>query len=95
MAEGRLYTRWNSKWEPMDWLEDLLSTAEAKAAPIFQKLQAPSYVATPADREGLCWFLGLQACRHPDVLNRSRRLAVEFVQALLHIRHLEMDDFVN
>jgi hypothetical protein len=94
MAEERLYTIWNTRWQPMDWLEDALSKSEAQAAPVFRQLQMSGYAPTADDRHVLCKFLGLQACRHPDILNRGRRVAIEFLRYALCARKLPQEQFV-
>jgi hypothetical protein len=73
MKEDWLYTLFDNAWIPTDALEDELSIMEANAAALFSKIAGSSHQFTEQDRQELLSFLALQACRHPDVMNRGYR----------------------
>jgi Protein of unknown function (DUF4238) len=77
MSEDWLYTIFDNTWRSSDALEDALSTEEGKAATLVKRLSGVKYPINPGDRDRLCNFLALQACRHPDVMNRGYRRARE------------------
>jgi hypothetical protein len=80
-----LYTVFDNQWRPYDALEDALSIIEGKDAQLLQRLQAPGYFATAGDEAQLCALLGLQASRHPDVLQRGHNLSREFGKLLASV----------
>jgi hypothetical protein len=75
MSEDWLYTVFDNTWQPSDALEDELSKDEGKAAKLVKRLSDAHYTLKPADGDQLCDFLALQACRHPDIMNRGYRRA--------------------
>ena len=78
MAEDWLYTIYNAKWQPSNALEDALSDRESIFARVFRTVDAHGYVVTSAERDVLCEFVALQACRHPDVMKRGLNLAYKY-----------------
>lgn len=90
MQEHWLYTLFNKQWQPSDVLEDALGEIEGIASKVFVSIGDLTYVPTSDDREVLSMFIGLQACRHPDVLNRGHRRARELANALAQVH-----DFPN
>jgi hypothetical protein len=77
MSQNWLYTVFDNTWQGSDALEDELSKVEGKAAGLIKRISNKKYSVKPADREQLGKFLALQACRHPDVMNRGYRRARE------------------
>lgn len=77
MQQDWLYTVFDKNWNPSDSLEDSLSKLECQAAPLLNKLCDPNTAPIASDRIALCDFLALQACRHPDILNRGYRRSRE------------------
>jgi hypothetical protein len=77
MSGDWLYTVFDNTWQASDALEDELSKVEGKAADLVKRISNKKYSAKAADREQLGSFLALQACRHPDVMNRGYRRARE------------------
>ncbi|WP_093638226.1 DUF4238 domain-containing protein [Paraburkholderia aspalathi] len=73
MQQDWAYTIFDQYWTPSDDLENALSVQEGYAAPVFERLCTPGAFATKIEREGLCSFLALQSCRHPDVMGRGHR----------------------
>lgn len=82
MQENWLYTLFNERWQPSDVLENALGEIEGIASKVFDAVDDPSYVPTRDDCEVLSMFMGLQACRHPDVLQRGQRRAHELAKVL-------------
>lgn len=93
MKQDWLYTVFDEQWNPSDMLEDALSVMESKGAQLFQRLQFPGYTMTSSDRDQLCSALGLQAIRHPDILERGRRLAYEFGTILADVHSVTLIEF--
>ena len=83
-----LYTLFGKHWVPTNVLEDALSKLESQYAVLFKKFQNPSNNLTENDRMELCSCLALQACRHPDVMNRGRRLAEQFGTLIAQVHTL-------
>jgi hypothetical protein len=77
MSKDWLYTVFDNTWQASDALEDELSKVEGKAAELVKRISNRKYAVKLADREQLGSFLALQACRHPDVMNRGYRRARE------------------
>ncbi|EHO4421618.1 DUF4238 domain-containing protein [Salmonella enterica] len=93
MKQDWLYTVFDEQWNPSDMLEDTLSVLESKDAQLFQRLQFPGYTMTSSDRDQLCSALALQASRHPDILERGRRLANEFGTILADVHSMTLIEF--
>ncbi|MFB6328535.1 DUF4238 domain-containing protein [Pantoea deleyi] len=93
MKEDWLYTVFDENWNPSDILEDTISVMESKDAQLFQRLQSQGYIMTPSDRDQLCSALALQASRHPDILERGRRLANELGTVLANAHSMTLIDF--
>jgi hypothetical protein len=85
MQEKWLYTLFDKRWKPTDILEDGLGRIEAQIAPVFEKIGHAKYVPTSHDRGMLVAFMGLQACRHPDILNRGYKRARELAKAFANV----------
>lgn len=77
MGEDYLYTVFNELWQPSDALEDAFSKHEGDAAAAFERLSVAGIPLTDDLRISLANFLALTVCRHPDVMSRGRRRAVE------------------
>lgn len=95
MQQNWLYTVFDEQWNPSDMLEDTLSVMESKDALLFQRLQLQGYTVTSSDRDQLCSALALQASRHPDILERGRRLADEFGTILADAHSMTLTQFKN
>lgn len=90
------YTIFDHRWIPSDELEDALSVQEGKAAPLFERLCTAGTIATFEERNGLCDFLALQACRHPDIMRRGHRRAMELGKVLASVSDYKSDrDFAE
>lgn len=96
MQEDWLYTIFDNAWNPSDNLEDALARMEATAASLFLRASNPSHNFSADDRSQLCEFLALQACRHPDVMNRGARRARELGALLANVHECKDEaDFVG
>ncbi len=91
-----LYTVFDAKWAASDILENSLSKVEGIAAPVFRAANDSTYVLSNDDREILCMFLGLQACRHPDILGRGERRSRELAKTIADVHsYPTAGDFVG
>lgn len=96
MQEAWLYTLFDSRFHPSDTLEDELSNIEGDVAPIFVKLNDASQSLTANEEKKLYQFLGLQACRHPDILNRGFRRAREMARLIASVHdYTNTSEFVS
>jgi uncharacterized protein DUF4238 len=95
MQEDWLYTVFDAQWNASDELEDRLSIIEGSAARIFKAIQDPNYPVSAEEREQLCAFLGLQACRHPDILKLGIRRCSDFAEILACVHHGTLADFIE
>jgi len=95
MKEDWLYTLFNQCWEPSDDLENALSRIERAVAPIFKALNNPHHRASSDERTHLCEFLGLQACRHPDILKSGIRKARDFADVLARANEFSLSEFIE
>ncbi|QLW74704.1 DUF4238 domain-containing protein [Citrobacter freundii] len=93
MQQDWLYTVFDEQWNPSDILEDTLSVMESKDAQLFQRLHVQGYTVTSSDRDQLCSALALQVSRHPDILERGRRLADEFGTILADVHSVTLIQF--
>ena len=94
MQTSWLYTSFDKAWRASDDLEDRLSKMESVAAPVFVAINDPQHNPSGDDRLVICAFIGLQACRHPDVMNRAHRRARELAEVYARAHDLSVDDFV-
>ena len=96
MQSDWLYTLFDNAWQPSNALEDELARIEGIVAPLFVNLSAPTASPTATDRQKICDFLALQACRHPDIMKRGHRRARE-LGALIAGAHAfqSVNDFVT
>ena len=96
MQEDWLYTIFDNAWNPSDNLEDALAKVEATAASLFLRVSNPTYKFSADDRSQFCEFLALQACRHPDIMNRGARRARELGAFLANVHACKDEaDFVS
>jgi hypothetical protein len=92
MQESWLYTVFDQRWTASDELEDALAILESTFAPVFLALLDRRRSVSEQERALLCTFLGLQACRHPDVMNAGRRKANEFANLLADVHRFSGPD---
>lgn len=90
-----LYTIFDNQWRPSDALEDAFSAIEGHDAQLLQRLHSPGYITTTNDEAQLCALLGLQASRHPDVLQRGHNLSREFGELLAGVHAHSVEDFLG
>lgn len=83
MAEDWLYTKFDKAWQVSDEVEDALSGIEGQFAPVLKNIICSTYVVTENDRKMLGDFMGLQACRHPEVMNRCAKLGRELLAEII------------
>ncbi|MBZ9863325.1 DUF4238 domain-containing protein [Mesorhizobium sp. CA12] len=89
-----LYTIFDNQWRPSDALEDAFSAIEGHDAQLLQRLHTPGYITTSDDEAQLCALLGLQASRHPDVLQRGHNLSREFGKLLASVHDVSLEEFL-
>ncbi len=94
MQEDYLYTVFDDRWVASDAVEDALAKTESSIANLFRRLGNASSSVTSSDRTELCSALALQACRHPDILERGYRLARELGTLLAEAHNYSQEDFV-
>ena len=82
----------DNAWNPSDLLEDALGNIEGVAKPLFLKLLDSKSAVSASDREHLCAFLALQACRHPDIMQRGRRRLADLFALIALAQEFESED---
>jgi Protein of unknown function (DUF4238) len=95
MTDDDTYTSFNERYEPSDAIENALAREEARQAAFLTKLIGQGYVPTDEDRINLCNVLALQAVRHPDVMARSRKQAVDVAEELALAHEMTRSDFLT
>ena len=88
-----LYLLFDSRWQSSEALESLIGALEAVAAPLFNALDDPSVPVTDDHAPHLAHVLALQACRHPDIINRAHRREKEMAELLADV-HKFSEPFV-
>ncbi|OAI15204.1 MULTISPECIES: DUF4238 domain-containing protein [Methylomonas] len=88
-----IYTVFDNHWNPSDEIENGLGKQETKIAALYTKLITGGYQPTPIDRDELCSALALQACRHPDILGRVPKKAIELGELLTQVHDLDFEEF--
>lgn len=86
MAQDWLYTVYGAGWVANNDLEDYLSILEGKAGKAFETIEQSADL-TQQTADPLLDFIALQACRHPDILQRKLRRTKELGEffALAHV----------
>jgi hypothetical protein len=95
MRGDYIYTVYNNRFQGSDVLENALSKIEGQQAQVLNKLCTSGYVPVDQDRLELCGIVALQALRHPDVLSRGRRTALQAVEAFSDVNTMSEAEFVR
>jgi hypothetical protein len=95
MTDRDTYTSFNKRFEPSDAIEDALSVEEGRQSLFIDKIIVPGYLPTDDDLVHLCNVLALQAVRHPDVMTRSRRLAMDSAATAALVHEMTKSEFVD
>lgn len=90
-----LYLLFDSRWQCSEALESSVGRIEAVAAPLFDALDDPYVPLTDDHASHLAHFLALQACRHPDIINRAYRRGRELAELLADVHSYSKADFAT
>ena len=93
MSADWIYTAFDQNWLASDTIEDSLSQAEAAASAAYRSLVAGTLVPPVPVQHNLRHFIALQACRHPDVLDRGHRLAKKLGAVLARAHSMTDTEF--
>jgi hypothetical protein len=93
MQMDGLYVLFDSQWQASEQIESALGKIEAVAAPLFDTLDDQSALLTDDHASQLTHFLALQACRHPDVMNRAHRRGKDLAELFADVHSISKADF--
>lgn len=90
MSADWVYTSFDDGWRPSDSVEDYLGSWETAAAEIIGDIGSTATVPSEEKWAFLALWLGICACRHPNILKRYKELSTQYAYSLA-----EASDYQN